>query len=210
MRPNTNDTYLAITLNDYGCPAFCSGFYRLYAGTGAVIRDFLDRLSKQERAGRYEAGLADAYRRYQAGEREAKADNARAFYPLTLCHTAHVEQRDWSMDFVNVWGFSYLLRADGVETDILYVEMEGQYCRFVSASFQALACYNDICQEYQPFNPPWFWGHPCVLGLDGDRVYSYLAYFEREFASLDEMEADIKEPAPIDYSDFFFDIFGDG
>ena len=67
MRPNKNDTYLAITLNDYGCPPICSGSYRLYAGTDAVIRDFLDRLSEQDRAGGYEAGLADAYRRYRQG-----------------------------------------------------------------------------------------------------------------------------------------------
>ena len=55
-----------------------------------------------------------------------------------------------------------------------------------------------------------FWGHPKVLALDEGILFNRIMFCDHIYETEDEMRRDMIEPAGIDFTGFFSDVFGDG
>lgn len=206
------DRFYQITLEHYGCPAYCS-FSKQYAGTMDMLKAFVDELGQDAKADSYEQGIVDAFRRYQEGYHDASAFVAQGelqlIHPLTAYAVNTVCEAPFFYEHTNVWGYPYFMKGGQMKAELVYVRQGNDFMRYVKAAIESpqYGSKEDDCG--MPLNDG-FWGHPCVLKSDGDWLSNQIMFCDRLFETKEEMLKDISTPAKIDFTGFFEDAFGDG
>lgn len=206
------DRFYQITLEHYGCPAYCS-FSKQYAGTMEMLKAFIDELGQGAKDDSYEQGIVDAFRRYQEGYHDARAFVAQGehqlIYPLTAYAVTSVHEAPFFFEHTNVWGFPYFITGKQMDTELVYLRRGNELRRFVKATIESpmYGTEEDDCTS--PLDGG-FWGHPCVLKFHDGRLGNQIMFCDRHFETKEEMQKDISAPAEIDFTGFFEDAFGDG
>lgn len=206
------DRFYQITLEHYGCPAYCS-FSKQYAGTMEMLKAFIDELGQGAKDDSYEQGIVDAFRRYQEGYHDASAFVAQGehqlIHPLTAYAVTSVHEAPFFYEHTNVWGFPYFITGKQMDAELVYLRRGNELRRFVKATIESpmYGTEEDDCTS--PLDGG-FWGHPCVLNFHDGWLGNQIMFCDQIFGSKEEMQKDISAPAEIDFTGFFEDAFGDG
>lgn len=206
------DQFYEITLEDYGKPAYCS-FDKKYAGTMDMLLDFFCALEKIEDPGAYVSGLMDAFQRYRQGHHDASAFVAqsehRLLYPLTARAILSKDATPFFYEHTNVWGFPYYISSEKMHADLVYLRKGKRFMRYVKAAIASPVYGTEADRCREPLSGG-FWGHPKVLAVEDGLLFNRIMFCDHIYETEDEMRKDIMEPADIDFTDFFSDVFGDG
>lgn len=212
MNMKANDRYYLITLEHFGTPAYCS-FDKQYAGTMEMLNSFIYTLEQRAEPDSYEQGIADAFHRYQEGYHDASTFIAQGERQLIHPATAYAIQGKLAEPFfyehTNVWGFPYFIRADRMESELVYLRRGLKFMRYVKATLDKPLYGTEQEHCDSPLNGN-FWGHPGILCYDNSKLSNQVMFCDRFFETEDEMRKDILAPADIDFTEFFSDVFGDG
>lgn len=179
--------FFCIRLPDYAKPAFCS-FTKRYYGTMKEIDAFLSCLSHEERAG--------------IGQL--------SFQPVPVLGFRTSVHMDFTYDHQNIWGATYNIHCEKIESIHVWVKCEEHFYRCMKAKITNL----QFSSEFDPCMRPikkMFWGFPHIIEYVEPITFNQLYVTEKAFSSRFEAEQDMfKFKHDIDISGFLDDVFGDG
>ena len=118
--------------------------------------------------------------------------------------------RHWQHSHENCWGVPYKLKASLMRVECYYFKLEREYVRAIQFNFHGLKYLSDASKQWEPINAEDCWGNDGVLAGDepGD-IYNALLMIDRRFKMLADVKADMADPQPFDYKQFFNEVFAD-
>lgn len=119
--------------------------------------------------------------------------------------------RKWTYKHENCWGCYYRLKAEHLHALSYYVKLDGEYLRANRLCFHGLKCYNDFSRKWELVDAMSCWGnHGIIAGDETGGIYNSLLMIDQKFKQLVDVKVDMVDPMPLDYKQFFNEIFADG
>lgn len=124
----------------------------------------------------------------------------------------HVQvYQKWSHRHENCWGCYYKLKAEHLHSLSYYFKLDGRYVRATKLCFHGLKFYNDFTKKWERLDVASCWGNHGVIAEDETGgIYNTLLMIDHKFKQLADVKADMVDPLPPDYKQFFNEIFADG
>lgn len=124
----------------------------------------------------------------------------------------HVQvYRKWSHKHENCWGCHYKLKAEHLHSLSYYFKLDGKYIRATKLCFHGLKYHNDFSKVWEPLDISDCWGNNGIIAEDETGgIYNTLLMIDHNFKQLADVKADMVDPQPLDYKQFFNEVFADG
>lgn len=206
--------YYRLELDDYSAASFTS-FSKDYFGTMEDIHGFISALEQDEDYSVTQQSLISTFKRYEQGEKKILYHAAHQQVPFLvlakiLCRKIQT-YHNLKWEHLNTWQWPYYMRCSQAEAEHIWLKCGKKYYRCIKVRFTNLE-YEDLDNLWNPLGDM-LWGYPEVIEYQKPLLCNRLAVVEKQFDSLEDLQADIesfeKAPDP-EFSRFCDDIFGDG
>lgn len=208
------DKYYRLLLDDYSAAAFTT-FDKEYYGTIDDVRGLVEYLKADEKRRDSHKGTIEAFEKYVSGDKKSIHNVAYRDVPILtpIKIICEVEQDIGNMEWehLNIWQWVCEMKLTSAKVHHYWIKDKRQYRRIMKARIVGLHYKDTVGKWTDPHTM--FWGFPGMLVRDGDTLYNRLACIEKNFDTLEELQADyadyLKEPN-VEFKRFCDDIFGDG
>ncbi len=203
------DKYYAFTLDDYATVSFVSAS-KTYFGT---LDDFA-RLF----VGNSNEGLKAPFEAFKKGDKEVLCDvaynKAKFATRVKVLDVKEIETGKGKYDHDNIYGFPYNMHFNKkVETRYLI-----KYGKLFYVAYRLQVenlTYEDEFKKSGLSPIDRFWGFPCMIqkisGKGKKTIYeNVLLEYTDEYKTRNKAEEVFYSDEPLDYKEFFNDVFGDG
>lgn len=209
MKTIPKDKYYAFTLDDYATVSFVSAS-KVYFGT---LDDFA-RLFVGDKNKRLKA----PFEAFKSGEKNVLCDvaynKAKFATPIKVLDVKERETGKGKYDHDNIYGFPYNMHfSKSVETRYLI-----KYGKLFYVAYRLRVenlTYEDEFKKSGLSPIDRFWGFPCLIqkisGRGKKTIYeNVLLEYTGEYKTKNKAEEVFYSDEPLDYKEFFNDVFGDG
>ena len=203
--------YYCLHLDDYAKPGFFSAS-KTYYGTMNHIEKFMNALMSNKRKESMKA-ITDAFKEYCEGNTSVTHNVAYneniLMEPVKLVKEEVFEIDNPEWEHINIWGFSYMMKASKATVTQILLKKGKKYIRCIKPVFTDLYYTGHPECEYLKLTDN-FWGFPEVIEMKNEVYNSRLYQVEKIYEKKTEAMKDMGDISKLNYAEFCNDIFGDG